>query len=778
MKSFFRFLCRNRLYSLINFGGLTVSLAVVVIILSYAIGQYGISRTYAGRNLYGIYYNGELMSCPGMGPRLEGLPQVKEAVRFTAVMPNTVVKCGDKAYSSTVMAADSPFFRMFAIDVLSGDPAMLADRSCVFLSESFAARTFPGTDPRGHEILVNGDQYTVEGIVEDFGDGILQYADLVGSMSGGIPGPFADDSRPFGVFGPIMTFAEIPGDMPLAELEDMVNRLFGDIGYMAGNMTVVPADRIYFSDGNVYLDKGNRKLVSILLAAGIALLLSAVINYVNLNTALVGKRSREMAMRVLLGSGRRNMTARYIGESVIFTGICFAAAIPLAAAMTPAVNNLIYDPVYGAASARMRISDIFAPWSMASYLLVFAAVALAAGIVPAWIASRVRPVDIVRGTMRLRSKQVFSKIFIVAQNIISVVLAAVAITMEAQMKHMTDRPVGCNTEDLYYLSPDFGEADADLLLERLRELPCVSAAGICNSLPGAMAMSYTSENIITGDEVTYYVMECDTCAFNMLGFGIEERYGDNLPGSMWITASGAGLAGLGPAGRDAVESSFVAQGFGERLSGVVSDFIIRDPGYVGKADAGLVHVVDDIEWKNILLRTAGGHDEASAAITGAYNEFCTERFGAPVTLWENGYMEDYIARSLSGAKHDMRLVELFMVVAILLSLSGIVAVSIYYTDLNVKGIMIRKVFGATSGSETVRNLRLYVALTLAADAVAVPLAVFLCRRYLEEFSYRAELSPWIFVLTAVLSLAVTVLSVIRQVSRAAGTNPVEAMKAE
>ena len=141
-------------------------------------------------------------------------------------------------------------------------------------------------------------------------------------------------------------------------------------------------------------------------------------------------------------------------------------------------------------------------------------------------------------------------------------------------------------------------------------------------------------------------------------------------------------------------------------------------------------------------------------------------------------MTDYLEDSLEGTKRNMRLVEMFMVVAILLSLSGLVAISIFYADSSMKGIALHKVFGSTVGGEIIRNIRLYIVMTLIADIVAVPVAVFLAGRYLQEFAYRIDSIAWIFVVAVLLSLAITVLSVLWQVTRAARANPADVLKAE
>lgn len=181
---------------------------------------------------------------------------------------------------------------------------------------------------------------------------------------------------------------------------------------------------------------------------------------------------------------------------------------------------------------------------------------------------------------------------------------------------------------------------------------------------------------------------------------------------------------------------------------------------------------------NLVMHTRGDHAEASAMINSVYEDVCRESYGIVLPTYTSCYMDDYIRQNLSDELRSLRLMELLTALAILLSLSGLVAISIYYTDSNAKSIAVHKVFGATSSEETFRNLRLYFGITLVADILAVPVALVLCRRYLEDFSYRMELSAWIFIATVLISLAITFISVFFQVRRAAGVNPAETLKKE
>ena len=126
----------------------------------------------------------------------------------------------------------------------------------------------------------------------------------------------------------------------------------------------------------------------------------------------------------------------------------------------------------------------------------------------------------------------------------------------------------------------------------------------------------------------------------------------------------------------------------------------------------------------------------------------------------------------------MRLMELFMLISVILSLLGLVAMSTHFASEREKTIAIRKIFGGTMESEIRKNLRDYVIIILIANVIAIPIGVWLCGKYLEYFAYRIDLHPWIFIVTVLISFAIAIGSVLWQIVSVAKVNPAEALKKE
>ena len=152
--------------------------------------------------------------------------------------------------------------------------------------------------------------------------------------------------------------------------------------------------------------------------------------------------------------------------------------------------------------------------------------------------------------------------------------------------------------------------------------------------------------------------------------------------------------------------------------------------------------------------------------------------GVYIEPWTFGYIEDMIVDKIEENNSTITLLKYFAILAVLLSILGLIAMSTYFASEREKGIAIRKVFGGTMAGETRRNISEYMIITLIGSAVAVPVAWIFCGRYLEEFAYRIDLTVWPFAVAVLLALVISLASVLWQTIRAARTNPAEALKKE
>ena len=161
-----------------------------------------------------------------------------------------------------------------------------------------------------------------------------------------------------------------------------------------------------------------------------------------------------------------------------------------------------------------------------------------------------------------------------------------------------------------------------------------------------------------------------------------------------------------------------------------------------------------------------------------YDRFSLDYYGVVIPQWDGKYIEDLIADDYTEIRNTMKMIEIFTLLAILISALGLIAMSTHFAVEREKDIAVRKVYGGTVASESGRSMLEYMLITVAACVVGIPVAWSLSVRYLEQFTYRIDLTAWPFVAAALIALMISLSSVLWQTLRAARTNPAEALKKE
>ena len=219
----------------------------------------------------------------------------------------------------------------------------------------------------------------------------------------------------------------------------------------------------------------------------------------------------------------------------------------------------------------------------------------------------------------------------------------------------------------------------------------------------------------------------------------------------------------------------------EFIGGVVTDFPTRpaSEGEINPNGGVIVTRVEELQYSNCLLIGTTGEDKSyEDQILQAYKEFRLETLGVEQSAWRYGFIKDINRKQLSPVRRTLRLVELFAVLAVLISLLGLLAMSTYFAGENTKQIAVRKVFGSDVSNETWRTVRSYMVLVGVACIIGIPLAIWASRLYLQRFAYRIEGYGWVFIVAVIISLAIAFATVLWQTLQAARTNPATELKKE
>lgn len=796
MKYFFRFLKNNPLYAVINVVGLALSLMFVILIGDYTYRQFSIDKWH--RNHERIYVLGtengnSLLSWPDCAHSLKDrYPEVEDVC--CVYMHNGKIKHEDRVYeeaqgdnAGNIMLADSNFFRFFDFKMIDGDreTALDSPEKCV-VTESLAKALFPDGNALGQPLQIegtryvfvsddNGDPYdsslvcTVSGVIKDLDKTVFLNETAVIANFERAPQVLGyrlrNDLMASGPLGSTLSFLMLrPGASLEDKIEDLTSYCIESIPvfnfYGNRKAAIIPLDDLMFAPQNTGagLQTGDKSLLGILLAVVLAILMFAVTNYINLTVANTGFRAKEMATRRLLGSDGLGISLELIGESTLMVFISFIIGGALALLLEDKMAVLFKGKID-------ILKDI--NFSTVSVSLVFIILTgVISGIMPTVSLSRYKPIDVVKGSFRYHSKMVLCRIFIILQNVITMTMMTATLTILLQMNHLVKAPLGYNTENIYRVSSD----NPEVLRNTLKSQPFIQGIGSFSgtSLDGNYRSMSTRKDK-DNNNLLVYLTTWDKEFIDIMGINLVKD--NHLSGDVkYINEELAGKLSLGDG------ESEVTWGDGKvmQVAGIFSNFHMTNILDPYQPFMITVKDTDEIEDPNFMVKTDGSPDARKKLC-----DLIKEVDGTTEDLdWKLQSVDDNIKASLNEEKNTMRIVSIFTGVAVLISILGFIGMSLFFIRQRKKEIGVRRIMGSTTNEVLSLLLTKFCAPLLVSFIFAVPLSWFIMDKWLESFSYRIGLSPWIFIASGAVSLLIAVVSIFFQTLHAAHSNPADAIRAE
>ena len=796
MKYFFRFLKNNPLYAVINVVGLALSLMFVILIGDYTYRQFSIDKWHKNHEriyVLGTENGNSLLSWPDCAHSLKDrYPEVEDVC--CVYMHNGKIKHEDRVYeeaqgdnAGNIMLADSNFFRFFDFKMIDGDreTALDSPEKCV-VTESLAKALFPDGNALGQPLQIegtryvfvsddNGDPYdsslvyTVSGVIKDLDKTVFLNETAVIANFERAPQVLGyrlrNDLMASGPLGSTLSFLMLrPGASLEDKIEDLTSYCIESIPvfnfYGNTKAAIIPLDDLMFAPQNTGagLQTGDKSLLGILLAVVLAILMFAVTNYINLTVANTGFRAKEMATRRLLGSNGLGISLELIGESTLMVFISFIIGGALALLLEDKMAVLFKGKI-----------DILKDINLAtvSVSLVFIILTgVISGIMPTVSLSRYKPIDVVKGSFRYHSKMVLSRIFIILQNVITMTMMTATLTILLQMSHLVKAPLGYNTENIYRVSSD----NPEVLRNALKSQPFIQGIGSFSgtSLDGNYCSMSTRKDK-DNNNLLVYLTTWDKEFIDIMGINLVKD--NHLSGDVkYINEELAGKLSLG----DGESEVTWGDGSVTQVAGVFSNFHMTNILDPYQPFMITVKDTDEIEDPNFMVKTNGD--------PLAWKELCDlvkEVDGSTEDIdWKVQSIESTVKASLTEEKNTMRIVSIFTGVAVLISILGFIGMSLFFIRQRKKEIGVRRIMGSTTNEVLSLLLTKFCAPLLVSFIFAVPLSWFIMDKWLEGFSYRIGLSPWIFIASGAVSLLIAVVSIFFQTLHAARSNPADAIRAE
>ncbi len=780
LKIAFRNLFRNKLYSFINIAGLAIGMAACILIMLWVTKQLGYNKF--NQNLDRIFLVPQTQHYQTIGDFTveptpfplaqllrEDYPEVESSTRYEYYFGKQVLGHDNTFFSEQVNFADSSFFKIFSFSFLEGNPGTaLRDPNSIVITRETAEKFFGDANPIGKELIMNGKvDLKVTAVIRDVPkNSDLQFDSIV---------PVSTFLKEFGLDGTswnnnsITTFVMLRNSAQAGELSHKISGLLGKMENnndpTTGRLFLFP-----FKDYHLYSIRGKGgRIDDVILFSIVAfvILIIACINFVNMATARSARRATEVGVKKVIGASRLQIGRQFLGESVLLTLIALAVGLVIVEVLIPIFNTIAGSFIK---LGRMDLASIV------MILSITLLTGILAGIYPSIYLSSLNPAAAFSARRKTSSGR-FSlrRMLVVLQFAISITLIIGTVVVYLQMKYVFNRNIGVNTRNVIYfgLTPGL-QNEVGRLKNELESNPRILSTSASRGLPimvgsngggwsweGMPANETALVSFTSGD---YDYLKTFDIPLQAGRFFSKEHPADDSDGVV-INQNFVNLIGK----RNPVGMELRWGGTSYRVIGVVRDFNylpLNRPigplaifyGSQGPTMSVKVNSADLPATLSFIDNTCKGIDPAFAF---DYH-FLDKTF-------EEMYASQQRLEKIFGA---------LALLAIVIACLGLFGLSSFAAEARTKEVGVRKVLGASVPGITLLLSRELVGLVLIANIVAWPVAYYFMNRWLQTFAYRADLSFWIFMTAAILSLAIAVLTTSFQAIRAAKANPIKSLRYE
>ncbi len=779
LKLMFRNLFRNKLYSAINILGLAIAITLVLLLSSYVSNERSIDSFHANKDqIYRVYGDNINTFAPPFGQFILDNITGAECYTRTFVQEGTINYKNIKYKSGKCLLVDSVFFRMFSFPLERGNPdEVLVSYQNAVLSASFAHKLFGTSNPLGESFELDGHQFTVTGIFQDFKDNthfikpniILSFSALPRLWGNGDEGTkyFMNDysNSSFGLYVMANKNSNIMKRGP--ELLEKAK----DVYWIFQNgrnteLSFMPLEDVYFKQGALdYIGtrQGNEKFLTILMFIAGIIVVVAAINYINLNITQSVRRAKEVGIKKIIGSLRLSIIQQFLLESTFISLLATIIAVFLTIVVLPEFNKLTDNS--------FSIADIFNGGFLLRSIIVVFIIGIVAGIFPSLILSRFKAIDIVKGTPSRLKNNFGQRVMVVFQYTVSIVLIAVVGFILKQNDFMRNYDLGFDKDNTFYIRMTKETNDQrDAFENELMKIPGVKAVSFCQDFPGGPINN--SSFVSNGKNQSFDEFRVDTAFFSALGITLEHNistsdnvFGDNKYACI-LNQTAVNELELKPP-----YDEFKRYDAVEKISQVIPDMNFRS--LYKKTRPTVFHITDRSAAPFVLIRGTGG--SLPTIVKKAKAIFKEMSPSDPI---EFKFLDDALNTAYNKEERSAKIVGYFAIFAILISSLGIFALASYTAQNRKKEIGVRKVNGAKISQVMLMLNRGFVKWVAIAFLIAIPIVWFAMNKWLENFAYKTSLSWWIFALAGLLALVIALVTVSWQSWRAANKNPVEALRYE
>jgi len=790
IKIAFRNIIRNKTYSVINILGLTIGISASIMIMLFV--KYHLDFDSHVKNQDNKYRIVEIQQAEGvgeqhvaftMGPLARQMeadfPEVKQACR---IMPwgGGLISYGEESYDNDFFTyADTNVFNMLSIELIHGSPATaLENVGSVCFSESMAKKVFGNAEDAMGKMIKMGNigSLRVTGVFEDMTEESHLYFDVIADFELAINN---NQWLTNWFNNSMVTYVELKDNVNVEKFEEKFRDYLLNFAPEERDAESVykfylqPYDDIHLKTTHIKFHHtrkmGNYTFVLVLAGVGLALLLIACINYINLSIARSVKRSREVGMRKVLGASRDKLIYQFMGESLIITSLSIMLSLGLVEILMPEFNAIMKT------SIDFQITLGFVGILLGILILVSAI----SGFYPALYLSRYNPATVLKGNSEKSiSSTRMTRVLVGFQFFVSTVLIIFIIVTNQQVKFIKQKDLGINYDNIVNLRMYYEENPQkyNSFKSELLQHSIIKDAAYTSSLSGASGSQSTMQLADTTEaSVMVRVCTVDENFIPMMDLDVLEgrnfHKGSSLDSSTAVIVNQALVNYFG--WKEPLGKRF--QPFNSDTNRIVVG-VVEDYHYYNlyaKIEPAVFMISSYFRMNEMNIKFAEANkEEALSLIEEKWNNFF------PGKPFNPRIAKTMVMKEYGGIVRTLTLFSVFVLISLFISGLGLFGLSSLYVERKVKEIAIRKVLGGSVLQINLLIIKDFALLIGIAGLLAIPAGYKMLQGFFSEFAYHTSIHWYYFMIAIAATMILGTATVLIKSIKAAYSNPVDTLKYE
>ncbi len=788
-KTAFRSLAKRKSFALINFVGLTLGLASVMTLGLLIYKYYTTDDIQVNKDR--MYYL-KSFGTDGQGSAMTTFPLLDEIKKSCPEVEAAThnqwgelpwLKYGSKEVQEDTKYAEADFFKVFSFPFAEGNPkTALKDKFSIVISKNVKQKLFGNKTALGKTVMVDDSiPVTVTGVLADIPSNSSVKVEVL------LPVDYLKSKNKEAFFGMFNWYNVLANNYLLLRKGTDVKNFNRKINQIVQQFYVpehrnVEVRAIAF---NEIKKEGNTNVKAIIagaIAASAFILLIITFNLFNLNAAAMVSRTKEVAIRQIIGSGKKAIVLQFcIENGIIIFASLLSAFLLFTYFLLPQVNSFLGDYL-----GQMLLSWKADYWVFIVFIIIALSIIII-GTYPALHLTATKTTDAIKGNVSKTGDRGFMrKLLLTCQFTLAIILICAAIILNKQLGYMKMAPLGFEKDNVAIVNLDLAfkdiksaKAKFEVMLNALKNNPYVEAVSGEHAIPTQYDQNYNEFiDLPSGKKVSLRQTSAGKGyieAFNIPlagGRNFNDAFGKAEENKVILNETAAKAFGWkNPIGKQIKSNG----GNGIYIViGVMKDFHYED---LQNPIGPLIHFYtnsNNLESFNFLaIRINKKHtQEVLSKLENEFKDIPARR------AFTYRFMDEMIDKKYSFVAGMLKITDFVALLTIGIACMGLLGLITLSTKRRVKEIGIRKVLGASVADIATLISKDFIKIIFAAIVIASPIAWYIMQKWLQDFAYRIEIQWWMFALAGIAAIAIVLLTISFQAVKAALANPVKSLRSE